>query len=261
MTMEPENLEGVWSIVSLEVEGHPVSAGAFSGSQIVMEGNRFTTVSMGASYGGTFTVNAVASPKELDLLFTEGPHSGKVSHAIYKLDDGCLTICLGFAGRDRPRAFATSTGSGHALETLRRETTTSEPFSTAAVELEPASGEEDLTGLQGEWAMVAGQMGGESLLEPFVATGRQFVRGNEVTVSFGGQVFLEARFTLDPSAEPKSMDFTPTSGANKGKALSGIYALSGDFLRVCYSPPGAPRPTEFSTNPGDNRTLGEWKRA
>ena len=121
MTSEMQSLEGFWTIVSLEVEGSQMSDGAFSGSQIVMKGSRFSTVSMGAGYGGTFTIDAQAEPKTMDLLFTEGPHTGMTSSAIYILDDDCLTFCLGFTGRTRPSAFVTSPGSGHVLETLRRE--------------------------------------------------------------------------------------------------------------------------------------------
>ena len=76
---------------------------------------------MGAGYAGTFTIDAQAEPKMLDLLFTEGPHAGMTSPAIYNLDDDCLTIRLGFAGRTRPTEFVTSPGSGNVLETLRRE--------------------------------------------------------------------------------------------------------------------------------------------
>ena len=85
MKSEMQKLAGVWTIVSLEVEGSQMSAGAFRGSRIVMEGSRFSTVSMGADYGGKFNVDTQAEPKTLDLIFTEGPHAGMTSPAIYKV--------------------------------------------------------------------------------------------------------------------------------------------------------------------------------
>ncbi len=207
MKSDIQELQGVWSIVSLKVEGHPVSTGAFGGSQIVMEGSRFATVSMGAAYGGTFTVDAEATPKTLDLLFTEGPHAGQTSPAIYKTDDDCLTICLGFAGMTRPTDFVTTPGSGHALETLLRETETTaaapESAAQAAVgtssgsaaavrrpagewtggeaapnplgeiALDNGGGRADMAYLQGEWAMAAAWMDGQQLEDSIAATAKR----------------------------------------------------------------------------------------
>lgn len=116
-----DRFQGTWSIVSLEVEGRELPDGAFGGSQIVMEGDRFTTVSMGANYGGTFRLNADSRPVTLDMLFDEGPHAGQASLAIAKIDSDRLTLCLGFAGSERPTGFTTSPGSGHALEVLERQ--------------------------------------------------------------------------------------------------------------------------------------------
>jgi len=113
-------LHGNWDVTSLEVEGAAMASGLFSGSGIIVDGVNFTTVAMGAAYGGTFTVDSSVSPKTLDLKFLEGPHSGMTSLGIYELDGSHWTICLAFAGLDRPKDFVTESGSGHALETLRR---------------------------------------------------------------------------------------------------------------------------------------------
>src|SRR6266478_1188159 len=113
-------LHGNWDVTSLEVEGAAMASGLFSGSGIIIDGVNFTTVAMGAAYGGTFTLDSSASPKTLDLKFLEGPHSGMTSLGISELDGNDWKICLAFAGLDRTKRFVTERGSGHALETLSR---------------------------------------------------------------------------------------------------------------------------------------------
>jgi uncharacterized protein (TIGR03067 family) len=116
-------LQGSWRFTSLEVEGQKVPSQALSGSKIVIAGDSFTTISAGATYVGTFDVDATRSPRTIDIRFTEGPHAGEASLGIYAIENDRWTLCIGLAGRSRPSNFATSAGSGHALETLERGTT------------------------------------------------------------------------------------------------------------------------------------------
>jgi len=275
MTIESSALQGVWNITSLEVEGAVMSAPAFAGSQIVMTGDRFTTASMGAEYSGTFAIDSSVEPNQLDLNFTDGPHAGEKSPAIFKMEGGVLTICLAFAGGSRPADFTTAPGSGHALETLQRGTLR-EPDSTMAGvsessgqlgqivdEAEPINflfgDAEEAARLQGEWAMVSGAMDGQTLPANFVHTGKRVVKGNVVTVAFGGQTFLKARITIDPHSSPRSMDYELLEGPNAGKHQFGIYEFDEGLLRVCSTPPGTTRPTEFESKPGDGRVLSVWR--
>jgi uncharacterized protein (TIGR03067 family) len=121
MSEELEKLQGSWKVVTLEVEGREVPAGFFGGAKIVVDGEKFSTVGMGADYGGRITVDVASEPKRFDVLFNEGPHAGLASRGIYELNGSKWRICLGFAGRERPNGFATMAGSGQALETLERE--------------------------------------------------------------------------------------------------------------------------------------------
>jgi len=121
LSEELERLQGSWKVVTLEVEGREVPAGFFGGAKIVVDGEKFSTVGMGADYGGRITVDVVSEPKRFDVLFNEGPHAGMASLGIYELNGSKWKICLGFAGKERPKEFATTAGSGHALETLERE--------------------------------------------------------------------------------------------------------------------------------------------
>lgn len=122
MNEELEKLQGSWEVVTLEVEGQRVPAAFFSGAKIVIDGDNFSTIAMGAAYAGTLTLDIASNPRRFDVLFNEGPHKGQASLGIYELSGSTWKICLGFAGKDRPKDFATTAGSGHALESLERET-------------------------------------------------------------------------------------------------------------------------------------------
>jgi uncharacterized protein (TIGR03067 family) len=121
MNDELKRLQGSWKVVALEVEGQILPASFFTGARVVVNGDDFSALNMGAPYSGTLTLDAASDPKKLDLLFKDGPHSGKTSRGIYKLNGNHWKFCLGFAGNGRPGKFATTAGSGHALETLERE--------------------------------------------------------------------------------------------------------------------------------------------
>jgi uncharacterized protein (TIGR03067 family) len=118
---EIQKLQGEWHIVTLEVEGNTLPEPFFAGAKIIVDGDSFTSYMGDATYGGTFRVDANADPRTIDLLYSSGPHAGKSSPGIFELNDGGeWKLCLAFAGRGRPAGFHTTTGSGHALETLKR---------------------------------------------------------------------------------------------------------------------------------------------
>jgi len=250
MVKEIDRLQGAWEIVSLEVEGATMGESAFRGSRIVVQGNKFTSVSMGATYKGTMKIDAGKEPKALDLLFEEGPEKGNRSLAIYELDGETWKICLTLSGKTRPTAFATKPGSRLALETLKRSTGKSRQESIR----------EEIARLEGEWSMLSCERDGQTLPGEFVKTGRRSARGNETTVILGGQTLLKAAFSVDPTRTPKTIDYILTAGANVGETQAGIYALEGDTVTFCFAAPGDPRPTEFTKRRGASGTLVVWKR-
>jgi uncharacterized protein (TIGR03067 family) len=67
-------------------------------------------------------------------------------------------------------------------------------------------------------------------------------------------------YHLSPAKTPKSIDFTPTAGPDKGKPLPGIYELDGDDLKICFGKVGGPRPSGFTTAAGSGHVLVVLKR-
>src|SRR5437867_3191274 len=220
MQEDLEKLQGTWDIVSLEVEGRAMAEHGFKGSQIVVQGNKFNSLSMGATYKGKLKVESAKTPKRLDLMFEEGPEKGNKSLAIYELDGDSWRICLTVTAKDRPTTFATKPGSGLALETLKRSTTTSE---SGALRQEIAL-------LEGEWSLVSLVRDGQPMPQQIVRSGKRLAQGNETTVMFGRDVILKAAYSLGPLSTPKTIDYILTAGPNVGEIQHGIYEWAGDAV-------------------------------
>jgi len=119
----------------------------------------------------------------------------------------------------------------------------------------------DLAQLQGEWSMVSGFADGQRLPEQMVKQMKRVCKRDEATTTMGGQMFLKARITIDPSRKHKTIDYQMIDGFTKGKTQFGIYEVDGDTFKSCFGKPDAERPADFTSKPGDGRTLSIWKRA
>ena len=104
-------------------------------------------------------------------------------------------------------------------------------------------------------------MNGKPMEKSHVKWVKRVTQGNQTTVYAGPQVMLKVDFTSDASQSPKAIDYLNTAGSNKGKTQAGIYEFEGDLLKFCVAAPGATRPTQFQSAPGDDHTLTLWKRA
>jgi uncharacterized protein (TIGR03067 family) len=87
---------------------------------------------------------------------------------------------------------------------------------------------------------------------------KRITRGNVTTVVAGPQTMLKARFTLGTS-QADAIDYVNLHGSNKGKPQHGIFERTGNELKICISPPGKPRPADFSSKPGDGRNYTVWR--
>jgi uncharacterized protein (TIGR03067 family) len=272
-------LEGEWHFESLEIDGSGMPTSMLGQSRLLIDGDRFRMESPEGTYEGIFTLDVEADPAHIDIEFVEGPEAGNWSYGVYRLDGDDLLLCLGVVGADRPKQFATTPGSGHALERLHRSSA-ARPANVSGgqrkqVSLEPAPPVANATALdesgfalqmtplldrlQGEWTPLALVKDGQALQESMLAFGTRTVVGNETKVVFGGQVMVHARMRLDESQSPIAVDYLNIGRGAKGVTL-GVIEFAGDVLRVCMAPAGEARPTNFTCDRGSGRTFSEWKR-
>jgi len=66
--------------------------------------------------------------------------------------------------------------------------------------------------------------------------------------------------TIDPTMKPKTIDFKPSEGEGKGEEYLGIYELGKKTRKMCFAPPGKPRPTEFASKAGSEHILVTFER-
>lgn len=78
--------------------------------------------------------------------------------------------------------------------------------------------------------------------------GLTVVNGSDGTWSLrsDGKEIEKGISTFDPTRKPKTIDFTPTVGKDKGKLYLGIYELGTDVRRMCFALPGKIGPFLFA---------------
>ncbi len=272
-------LEGQWSVVSLEIDGAQMPVPPFPAAQLLIDGDLFRMESPDATYEGVFNIDIEADPPHIDIEFIEGPEAGEWSYGIYTLDDKNLTMCLGLTGSPRPKRFATTKGSGHALERFYRVSSARPATVTGGKrnpppspkrlrEGEPSAIDESaftqtmtplLEQLQGEWLPVSLVTNGTPLQPAYLPYGSRTQSGNETKVVFGGQTMVHALMRLDASTSPVAIDYLNIGKGPRVISL-GILELTGAEMRVCMAKAGDLRPSEFSCEPGSGRTLSAWRR-
>ena len=94
--------------------------------------------------------------------------------------------------------------------------------------------------------MVDGEIGGRVDTRDKM---RLVIDDGVATTYFGDLKKEQFKLTIDPSADPKTIDLRIVPGS---KVALGIYRLSedGNQLELCYSYVGNKRPTKFTTKPG-----------
>ena len=121
---------------------------------------------------------------------------------------------------------------------------------------------EDVRLLQGVWKQIAYERDGvteppdEQGWEPMTT----FLGDTFVVTLADGSIPIQGTYKLDPTREPKTVDWTDTIGEDAGKTLLAIYSLEGDRLVFCAAYPGQERPTEFRTRLGQVLRVSQRER-
>ena|ERR1700756_1343475 len=113
--------------------------------------------------------------------------------------------------------------------------------------------EEDFQALQGAWEQTALEDGGvHNPADDHSAPGAvTTISGDQFqVVTVDGEVLLAGSFSLDASTAPKSITWMDSMGEDAGKQLPASYQLDGDHFVFIAADEGMPRPTRFSTGPG-----------
>ena len=112
--------QGVWTPVSMEMDGKFLSPERLAKVRLTIEGERFTFDTGDDSHGGLYLIDPTTKPHELNIEITRGDEKGKVYFVIYEFKDGKMIQCMRVDNKERPRKFTGKRGSGNLYEIWRR---------------------------------------------------------------------------------------------------------------------------------------------
>lgn len=100
--MNSNILNGSWKPVKQEIGGNQLPAIVFTNQKLIILDTTYTFIAESVDRGALVYKNG-----QMDIYGKEGTNNGKHFTAIYKLEDGQLTICYNLAGDSYPVAFET----------------------------------------------------------------------------------------------------------------------------------------------------------
>jgi uncharacterized protein (TIGR03067 family) len=112
--------EATWKFVTIDAEGRPVPPELFKDDRLILKGKRFTSTVHGNTTEGVFKIDPTASPKSIDITFTDGPGKDNSQKGIYELDGDTQKICWSAPGKPRPTEFEAKARSGRILQVLEK---------------------------------------------------------------------------------------------------------------------------------------------
>ena len=95
-------LNGTWLPVNQEIGGKQLPKAVYENQKLIMNEGEYTVHAESADKGFVKLDN-----DRMDIFGKDGPNKGKHFTAIYKLEDGLLTICYNLKGDSYPAKFDT----------------------------------------------------------------------------------------------------------------------------------------------------------
>jgi uncharacterized protein (TIGR03067 family) len=117
-----EKLAGVWICVSATNDGKPVAEETVKQLRLTMtqEGGYKTERGDHVLFDNRCKIDPAKTPKQIDLIGTEGENKGKAAQGIYALDGDTLTICYTMPGKECAQGFESKPGSAATLLVWKR---------------------------------------------------------------------------------------------------------------------------------------------
>jgi len=116
-----KQLQGTWTVVSMEMDGKFLSEERRKKTKVTVEGEKFIFDTGDDSHEGLYKLDPNKDPKELNIVVTRGDEKGKTYLAIYKFESGRMIQGMRLDNKDRPKEFTGKAGTGCALEIWERQ--------------------------------------------------------------------------------------------------------------------------------------------
>jgi uncharacterized protein (TIGR03067 family) len=117
-----EKMQGDWAAAALTVDGTRVADDDAQALFRTVKGDAYTVSRYDQLRGkGTFKIDATKSPKTIDATPANAKPGAPPLLGIYEFDGEKLKTCFAAPGKERPKDFSCSAGSGHTLTVWERE--------------------------------------------------------------------------------------------------------------------------------------------
>ena len=100
--MKPNELNGTWVPINQEIAGKRLPHAVFEKQELIISDNLYTFTAESVDKG-----EVRYSGGKMDIYGKEGVNAGKHFTAIYKYENGQLSICYNLSGDSYPEAFET----------------------------------------------------------------------------------------------------------------------------------------------------------
>jgi uncharacterized protein (TIGR03067 family) len=115
-------LSGAWSCVSATIDGKTLPPDTVASLRLTLTENQYKTQKGTETlFESTYSVDPSKSPKQINMIGTEGDLAGKEAHGIYSLEGDILRICYTMPDSPRPDNFESAPGSKAYLIVWRRD--------------------------------------------------------------------------------------------------------------------------------------------
>lgn len=109
-------LNGTWIPTRQELSGKALPAAVYGKQTLIIDNNNYTLIAESVDKG-----ELKFDKGKMDIYGKEGVNAGKHFTAIYKLQNGELTICYDLSGKNYPAAFETSGSPTLFLSAFKRQ--------------------------------------------------------------------------------------------------------------------------------------------
>lgn len=116
-----ESIQGTWLPSAAEFAGMKFPDEIRKSLRMVIKGDQYLVTEAGSPDQGTLKLNPNTTPKQMDIISTDGANKGRTFLAIYELDGDTLRVCYDLSGNGRPTEFATKQGTKLFLVTYKLE--------------------------------------------------------------------------------------------------------------------------------------------
>ena len=117
-----DDLQGAWTCISATVNGKALPKETAAALRLTITQDRYKTEKPGeVLFDSTYRVDPSRSPRQINMVGTEGDLKGKEAQGIYSIEKDTLRICYTMPGGGRPERFESLPGSKAYLVVWKRE--------------------------------------------------------------------------------------------------------------------------------------------